>query len=119
MAYLSGKPAIVTGAAQGLGKAFAERLAAEGASVAICDILPDVLTLAAGLQAQGHGVLARRFDITSRADCEALVGDTAAEFGSVDILVNNAAMWRSTPVTDPWEKALKDFDEVMDVNVKA
>ena len=44
---------------------------------------------------------------------------TAARFGGVDILVNNAAMWRSTPVTDPWEKAVKDFDEVMDVNLKA
>lgn len=119
MAYLSGKTAIVTGAAQGLGKAFAERLAAEGANVAICDILEDVLTVGADLEAMGHGVLARRFDITSRADCEALVADAAAKFGSVDILVNNAALWRSTPVTDPWEKALTDFDEVMNVNVKA
>jgi NAD(P)-dependent dehydrogenase (short-subunit alcohol dehydrogenase family) len=119
MTYLSGKTAIVTGAAQGLGKAFAERLAAEGASLAICDILPKVQSVGAGLEARGHDVLARRFDITRRADCEALVADAAAKFGSVDILVNNAALWRSTPVTDPWEKALADFDAVMDVNVKA
>jgi NAD(P)-dependent dehydrogenase (short-subunit alcohol dehydrogenase family) len=119
MAYLSGKTAIVTGAAQGLGKAFAERLAAEGANVVICDILADVLNVAADLESKGHGVLARRFDITNRGDCEALVADAATKFGSVDILVNNAALWRSTPVTDPWEKALTDFDEVMDVNLKA
>jgi NAD(P)-dependent dehydrogenase (short-subunit alcohol dehydrogenase family) len=119
MTYLSGKTAIVTGAAQGLGKAFAERLAREGANVAILDIQEDVLAVGSALQQRGHGVLARRFDITSRADCEAFVADTAGQFGGVHILVNNAAIWRSTPVTDPWEKALKDFDEVLDVNLKA
>jgi 3-oxoacyl-[acyl-carrier protein] reductase len=119
MTNLSGKTAIVTGAAQGLGQAFAERLAAEGANVAICDIRPDVVTVANAIAEHGGGVLSRVFDIVDRAACEAFVGDTAKRFGGVDILVNNAAMWRSTPVTDPWEKALEDFDAVMDVNVRA
>jgi NAD(P)-dependent dehydrogenase (short-subunit alcohol dehydrogenase family) len=119
MGYLSGKTAIVTGAAQGLGKAFAERLALEGANVAICDIQGDVLKVGAALEALGHGALARQFDITSRTDCETFVADTSARFGGIHILVNNAALWRSTPVTDPWDKALKDFDDVMNVNVKA
>ena len=119
MAYLSGKTAIVTGAAQGLGQAFAERLANEGANVAICDIRPDVVAVGEAIAARGGGVLARVFDIAGRAACEMFVSDTATRFGGIDILVNNAAVWRSTPVTDPWEKALEDFDAVMDVNVKA
>ena len=59
------------------------------------------------------------FNIARRAACEGFVADTAARFGGIDILINNAAVWRSTPVTDPWEKALEDFDAVMDVNVRA
>jgi NAD(P)-dependent dehydrogenase (short-subunit alcohol dehydrogenase family) len=123
MAHLAGRTAIITGAAQGLGQAFAERLAAEGANVAIFDNLPGVLAVGEAIAARvgdgGPGVLTRVFDITSRQDCETFVADTAARFGGIDILVNNAAVWRSTPVTDPWEKALEDFDAVMDVNVKA
>jgi NAD(P)-dependent dehydrogenase (short-subunit alcohol dehydrogenase family) len=117
MAYLTGKTAIVTGAAQGLGKAFAERLAAEGANIAVCDIREDVTAVAAAIS--GGGALAKVFDIARRDACESFVAETTARFGGVDILVNNAAVWRSTPVTDPWEKALEDFDAVMDVNLKA
>ena len=119
MAYLSGKTAIVTGAAQGLGKAFAERLATEGANVAICDIREDVEAVGAAIGQTGAQALARVFDIASRGACEDFVAETAARFGGVDILVNNAAVWRSTPVTDPWDKAVADFDAVMDVNLKA
>lgn len=119
MAYLSGRTAIVTGAAQGLGQAFAERLAAEGANVALCDIRQEATAVGEKIAATGAGVLSRVFDIAGRGACEAFVADTADRFGSVDILVNNAAVWKSTPVTDPWEKAVADFDAVMDVNVKA
>ena len=119
MAYLTGKTAIITGAAQGLGEAFAERLSSEGANVAICDIRADVKTVGATIAARGGGVLTQVFDIAGRANCETFVADTVARFGGVDILVNNAAVWRSTPVTDSWEKALEDFDAVMDVNVRA
>ena len=119
MAYLTGKTAIITGAAQGLGQAFAERLAAEGANVAICDIREDIATVGDAIAARGAGVLSRAFDIASREACEAFVADTAERFGRIDILVNNAAVWRSTPVTDSWEKALADFDEVMNVNLRA
>ncbi len=119
MAYLSGKTAIVTGAAQGLGQAFAERLAAEGAAVAICDIQPGVMAVGSAIAATGADVLCQTFDITDVSACRSFVAATTARFGRLDILVNNAAVWRSTPVTDPWDKALADFDAVMDVNVKA
>jgi NAD(P)-dependent dehydrogenase (short-subunit alcohol dehydrogenase family) len=119
MAYLTGKTAIVTGAAQGLGRAFSERLAREGANVAVCDIQYAVTAVGEAIERQGGQALAGVFDITRPADCESFVAKAAARFGSVDILINNAAVWRPTAVTDPWEKALKDFDAVMDVNVKA
>jgi NAD(P)-dependent dehydrogenase (short-subunit alcohol dehydrogenase family) len=119
MALLSGRTALVTGAAQGLGQAFAERLAAEGAKVALCDILPEVEAVGADIARAGGGVLARRFDIAEVSACVDFVADAAAALGPVDILINNAAVWRSTPVTDPWDKALRDFDEVMDVNLRA
>lgn len=119
MPFLEGKVAIVTGAAQGLGAAFAEALAAEGASVAICDIKENVLNVGKDLQAKHGGrVLARVADVSQRKDVEQFVGDTVRELGGVDILVNNAGKWRQTPVTDPWEKALADFDEIMDTNLK-
>jgi NAD(P)-dependent dehydrogenase (short-subunit alcohol dehydrogenase family) len=118
MPVLDGKTAIVTGAAQGLGAAFARRLAAEGANVTLFDLKENVLAVGEELKQHGHGVLARVADVSKRTDCEAIVRDTIAQFGGVDILVNNAGKWKQTPVTDPWEKALADFDEVMDTNVK-
>ena len=118
MAYLEGKTAIVTGAAQGLGAAFATRLAQEGANVAICDIDDGVMSVGRTLERHGQDVLARRMDVSRRGDCEGFVADTVEKFGGIDILVNNAAIWLSTPVTDSWGKALADFDAVMNVNVK-
>ena len=118
MAYLDGKTAIVTGAAQGLGEAFATRLAQEGANLAIIDLKPAVHDVGVALRKLGHGVLVRQGDVANRGDCEALVRDAAAQFGGVDILVNNAGKWTRSLVTDPWEKAVADFDEIMDTNVK-
>ena len=118
MAYLDGKTAIVTGAAQGLGKAFAERLAQEGANVAIFDIQENVLEVGKAIEGSGGSVLASVADVSKREDCDRILADTLAKFGGVDILVNNAGKWKQTLVTDPWEKALADFDEIMDTNVK-
>ncbi|MFN0093902.1 MAG: SDR family NAD(P)-dependent oxidoreductase [Dehalococcoidia bacterium] len=118
MAYLDGKVAIVTGAAQGLGAAFATRLAQEGADVAIMDLKPEVAQVGAELRRLGHRVVVRQGDVSKREDCEALVRDAAAELGGVDVLVNNAGKWTRSLVTDPWEKALADFDEIFDTNMK-
>ena len=118
MAFLDGKTAIVSGGAQGLGKAFSDALMREGANVTIFDLHAGVATAGKQLETAGGRVLALQADVSKRADCERVVADTVAAFGGIDILVNNAAKWTRSPVTDPWEKALADWDEVMDTNVK-
>ena len=116
MGYLTGKTAIVSGAAQGIGRACALRLAEEGANVVAFDI-QSVAQVGREL-GELCDVRAIVSDISKRRDCEFIVDLAATAFGGVDILVNNAGKWKQTPVTDPWEKALTDFDEIMDTNVK-
>jgi len=89
---LEGKVAIVTGGSDGLGRATAERLAREGARVAICGRRKEHLDQAAeGIRrATGGQVLARAADVTRAGEVEALVAATVAQFGGIDILVNNA-----------------------------
>ncbi len=106
---VAGKVAIVSGAAQGLGQAFAERLAAEGCQVLAFDINPAVQEL--------DGVEAMVADVSQRADVERVVA-AAAELGTIGVLVNNAGAWKQTPVDSAWEQALADWDEIMDTNLK-
>ena len=96
---LVGKVAIVTGGSEGLGRATAERLAREGARVAICARRKDVLERAAGeiRGATGGEVLARATDVTRAEEVEAFVAATVAQFGGVDILVNNAGTSAAAP----------------------
>jgi 3-oxoacyl-[acyl-carrier protein] reductase len=96
---LGGKVAIVTGGSEGLGRASAERLAREGARVAICARRKDVLErTAAGIRAAtGADVLAQPADVTVPTDVEAFVHSVVARFGGVDILVNNAGTSAAAP----------------------
>jgi len=88
---LGGKVAIITGGSEGLGRAAAQRLAAEGARVAICARRADVLERAAeGIRKAGGQVLARSVDVTKGDQIEKFVGEVVSEWGGVDILVNNA-----------------------------
>jgi NAD(P)-dependent dehydrogenase (short-subunit alcohol dehydrogenase family) len=88
---LGGKVAIITGASEGLGRAAAQKLAAEGARVAICARRPDVLErAAAGIRSAGGQVLARPVDVTKADQIEKFVGEVVSAWGGVDILVNNA-----------------------------
>jgi NAD(P)-dependent dehydrogenase (short-subunit alcohol dehydrogenase family) len=113
---ISGRVAIVTGAATGVGRGVAERFAAAGASVLLADVdEPGVREVAEGLVAQGHAVAAQRADVSSPADAEALVHEAVARYGGLDILVNNAAVQIENTIED---LAPDDWDRLMSVNMK-
>lgn len=101
--------AIVSGGAEGLGQAFAARLAEEGYRVLAFDIKPQAY--------QHDGVTFLMADIRSRGDVEDVVA-TATEMGALNIVVNNAGVWRRTPVDSEWQQTLADWDEIMDTNLK-
>ena len=118
MGFIDGQSAIVTGAAQGLGAAFAEALAAEGATVTVCDVKPSVEAVAAGIKERGGSAQALLADVSERDQVETVVAAAVEAGGGLDLLVNNAGKWTQTPVTDEWEKALGDWDLIMDTNLK-
>ena len=102
-ADLLGKVAVVTGAASGLGKAIAERLAADGAQVVVADISEKGAAVAEAI-----GGLFVRGDSAKREDCKALIDAATARYGTVHILVNNAGFQHVSPIEDfpedMWEK---------------
>ena len=106
---LSGKVAIVSGAAQGLGRAFAIRLAEEGCEVLGFDVKKEVLDV--------PGITAMVADVSKREDVESVVSK-ASGMGGIAVLVNNAGTWRKTPVDSPWQQAVDDWDFIMDTNLK-
>lgn len=92
---LSGKRCIITGAAQGIGAAIAERFAAEGADVAVADIAMAAAEETAGrLRAFGNQALALEVDVSSSPSVQRMIGEAAGSFGGIDVLINNAAIVR-------------------------
>lgn len=113
---LSGKAAIVTGGAQGIGRAIARRFASEGAVVAVADYnVEQAAKTVAEIESEGGKAFAVRCDVTKEADIEALVGSVVAQAGGIDILVNNAGVGKIIPL---FETTRKDWDWMFDINVK-
>jgi 3-oxoacyl-[acyl-carrier protein] reductase len=112
MSALAGRRAIVSGAAQGLGRAFVEALADVGSAVAACDVDPEVERLDA---ARWSAVA----DVSDPAAVRAFVDQAAEHLGGIDIVVNNAGVVRQTsPADDDFNKAVEDYDAVVGVNLR-
>src|SRR3954468_11603610 len=104
----AGKVAVVTGAAQGIGETYARRLAAEGAAVVVADVAVERGTLVAKeIGAAGGRALFVETDVSSPESAQAMAAGTVAEFGGIDLLVNNAAIYGGMKldllITVPWE----------------
>lgn len=115
MALLEGRTAVVTGGAQGIGFAIAERYVAEGARVVLGDL--DEAATAAAADRLGGSAVARavRCDVTDSAAVDALVGAAVEAFGSLDVMVNNAGITRDATMRKMTEE---QFDQVIAVHLK-
>lgn len=108
--------ALVTGAAQGLGRVIAEQFLAAGYRVALTDIAEDaVREAAAALDASGEAVLPLVLDVTRKADFAAALDSVLARWGALHVAVNNAAM---TPMTPAMQITPEEFDAVLTVNLR-
>jgi NAD(P)-dependent dehydrogenase (short-subunit alcohol dehydrogenase family) len=114
---LEGRVAIVTGAAQGIGAAYARRLAADGAKVVVSDVL-DPAPLVDEITGNGGAALGVKADVTSREETEALAAQTTDAFGRIDALVNNAALFGHLKQSKFEDIDPDEWDAVMRVNIK-
>jgi len=112
MTRLAGKTALITGAARGIGRAFAQAYIREGARVAIADI--DASRAAETARNLGDAAIAVRMDVTDQASIEAGVNAAIGQFGHIDILINNAAIFTAAPLI---EVDRADYDAVFAINV--
>ncbi len=113
---LTGKVALVTGGASGIGRAAALLLAREGAAVVVHDIRAEGQGTVDAIRAAGGRAAFVPGDVTRSADCQAAVQKAVADFGGLDILVNNAGIIRRASVVETTED---EWDRVMAVNVKS
>lgn len=109
---LAGKTALITGAARGIGRAFAEAYIREGASVVIADI--DVARAQTTANEIGENAHAVAMDVTDQASVDAGVAAAIDAFGKIDILINNAAIFTAAPIV---EIDRTDYQRTFDINV--
>jgi len=114
---LEGKIAIVTGASNGIGRAVAERLAQDGATVVVNygKSADKGKAVVAGIVSRGGNAVAIQADMSQVADARRLVQDTVTKFGRLDILVNNAGMFMYKPLVETTEE---EFDRMFALNAK-
>ena len=106
----------MTGAGRGIGQAIAGRLAEAGASVLVCDLnAQSAAETVAIIQQAGGSAAALQMDVSKLADAQRVVAEAKKQFGGVDILVNNAALFPPAPILEIDEA---QWDKVLDVNLK-
>jgi NAD(P)-dependent dehydrogenase (short-subunit alcohol dehydrogenase family) len=114
---LDGQTAIVTGAGRGIGRATALELARLGANIVVAELHRDAAErTAAEVQALGRKALVVPTDVTRRADLAAMAERARAELGRIDVLVNNAGIYRAAATLDVTEE---HWDAVLDINARA
>ncbi len=115
---LKGKVAIITGASRGLGKAFALRYAEEGADLLLTTTnLERAQGTLDEVKAKGVKAALVKADISVESDCQKIADEAMKQYGKVDILLNNAAIWYGVNVT-PWDGwKVEDFERIYRVNV--
>jgi 3-oxoacyl-[acyl-carrier protein] reductase len=113
---LNGKIALVTGAAQGIGRDIALALATDGADVAICDVNLEAAQKTAGdIEAKGRKALALKANVAASAEVTSMIDQVIEKFGRIDILVNNAGITRDGLILRMKDE---DWDLVLDINLK-
>lgn len=116
MSEFSGKTALVTGAARGIGQAIALKLAEEGADLALADVQTDWLSeTAAKAEALGRKVTCHAMDVSKSEQVQAAVDQAVAAHGHIDVLVNNAGITKDTLLV---RMSDDDWDVVLDINLK-
>ncbi|MDH3642399.1 MAG: SDR family oxidoreductase [Gammaproteobacteria bacterium] len=115
---LRGKTAIVTGAAVGIGPAYAQALAAEGVNVAVCDIREEILELPAQLEASGVKSVGWVADVSVPEDVRKVVDGTIEALGGIDILISNAGKCWVSVADDDLDKVIADYDGMIGTNLK-
>lgn len=109
--------ALVTGAAQGLGKTISQALFEDGYAVVLSDLSLEAAQAAAKqLSPKGERVMALKLDVSSKADFELALAAVLRRFGALHVLVNNAAMTMTTPLM---QISLEEFDRVVSVNTRS
>jgi 3-oxoacyl-[acyl-carrier protein] reductase len=116
MIDLTGKSVLVTGGARGIGRACCLMLARAGASVAVNYRVetPSANLLVEEIEAMGCEAFALAADVSKRSEAEMLVDETVARFGGLDVVVNNAGIWKSAPID---EMSDSEWDEMIAINL--
>jgi 3-oxoacyl-[acyl-carrier protein] reductase len=109
---LDKRVAIITGAAQGIGKAYAQRFAREGATVVVADIRTEAAEATA--RECGNGAIGLAVDVSSEASTRALADQVVDKLGRIDVLINNAAIYYDL---DRGQQTLEYFNKVLSVNL--
>ncbi len=117
MGRLDGRVAIVTGAAQGIGAAYARRFAEEGAKVAICDV-KDCTNVVNTIAQSGGEALSMEVDVSDESAVAGFVAQTVERFGRVDVMVPNAAIFATLDRRSFLDIGVEEWDRVMAVNVR-